>query len=52
LTDDKKLAKLALLAAFRDFVEMRIEDDFSDINTILQEAAVEKNVILISDKRC
>ena len=53
ITDKKRLQKIAILMALKDIVNERLDDEFDDINSILN--TVGKNygpIFIVSDKRC
>ncbi len=52
LSDTKKLQKIAILLAFKEIVSEKLEDDFSDVSSILNTVDKQVEVIIISDKRC
>ncbi len=52
LSDAKKLQKIAVLLAFKDIVNEKLENEFSDINSILDTVNEKIEIIIISDKRC
>jgi hypothetical protein len=52
ISDSKKLKKIALLSAFKEIIFEKIENEFSDINSILNTVNKKLEIIMISDKRC
>ncbi len=53
ITDKKKLQKIAILMAFKEIVNEKLENEFDDISNILKQ--VDKNygpIFIVSDKRC
>lgn len=52
LKNSKKLQKIAILIAFKEIIEEKLEDDFSDINNIFEEVNKKIEVTMITDKRC
>jgi hypothetical protein len=47
-----KLKKIAVLTAFKEIVEEKLEQDYSDIKTILETVNKKIEVVIINDKRC
>ncbi len=53
LSDSKKLQKIAILLAFKEVISEKLEDEFSDINSILNVVNTKYGpVFVISDTRC
>ena len=52
ISDSKKLKKVAILTALKEIINEKLEDDFSDVDNILNEVNKKIEVIVIDDKRC
>jgi len=51
-SDIIKLNKIAILIAFREIINEKLDKNFWDINNILNESNKKTEIIMITDKRC